>query len=416
MHSTKMMWLSSLMLVALLTPGMAHADIDPAAEYATLMARLNAAGRSAGRKGTPDFATVQQEINLKLQADLKDIDPLKIEPSKGLGWAQLFNLAGQPQNAIMAAQVFLGSNPDASQKYRAQILILDQCIATKDAVGIVKLTPAFAASDPMGAVQFALRVGFNIDIVADRQGIPAALELLKQVEAKVAFDQLKTPAELNFGDFTISTLARARADLFNRIGKRTEALAALEAGRKRFKYDQDHFGDAIQAKAFETKLIGSPAPPLIGDRVYGTFPGLDAYKGKIVLLHIFPRFRGSEYTSHYLSVTKKLYAELHSKGLEVACVTPYYSAVEGKDHLTPDAEFAEMKNFITKYAVPWPVLYLEKSTLEDYRLDNDYLHDSTLFPMYILIDRTGKVKSILVPNGEQTVNRLNRDIEELLNK
>ncbi|MCW3055752.1 MAG: thioredoxin related protein, partial [Chthonomonadales bacterium] len=367
MRRTKMMWLSSLMLVSLMLPGIARADIDPEAEYAAIMARFQAAGKEAREKKTvPDFAAVQQEINLRVRADLKDIDPATIEPAKGLGWAQLFSLTGESQKMILAAQIFLNTNPDPPRKFAAQMLILNACLRSRDAVGIVKIVPTVAPPTVAQTLQLAhlLLDPTMIDTVAEKQGSTATFTFLKQVEAMVPFDQLKTTQELMYKESFIFRIADARADLFSAEGKQAAAVAVLEEAQKRISPDSyNGVAPDFQNKIAIAKLINSSALPLKRERGFGEFPGLGAYKGKIILLDFMdPSVSPCKESAPYL---KQMYADLHSKGLEMVSVTSVHSPF-AKPGATPETELTTMKAFLTKYELTWPVICVEEATLKNY--------------------------------------------------
>jgi thiol-disulfide isomerase/thioredoxin len=409
MRRTKTMWLGSMVLMGLLVPGMVRADVDPEAELSAMRARLQAGIKEAqDKKVTPDTAALLKEYNDKAKEDVKGVDPTMVEPAKGMAWAQLFQIAREPQKMIVAAQRFLTSNPAAEPKFNAQVMILNGYVQAKDADAILKLLPEIKPYSPATSARLAGTMANPnlIETVKDHKGANAALALLKQAEAQVPFDQLKTPQEISSGDSAIYSIAIARADLLDKEGKQPEALATLEEGIKRLSPSSGRLATTLKSKANFIKVVGSPAPPLKRERGYGEFASLDAYKGKVVVLdfmaHWCPPCKAS------LPEMKKMYNDLHSKGLEVVSVTSYYGYFDQEKNLTPDVEFAKMEGFIAKYGMTWPVIFGDSTNLENYGVSG--------IPQFVIIDQSGKVSSIVVGYSPQLHAEMRKTIEDLLNK
>ena len=406
MRRTKMMWLGPLTLMGLLVPNMVRADVDPEAEYKAIIARYQAGVKEAqDKKVSPDMAALQKEYIAKAKEDVKGVDPTKVEPSKGVAWAQLFSLAQEPKKMALAAERFLASNPMPPQKFNAQMMMLRGFAEAEDADAIVKTIADIKPATPMTAVQLASMTANVVDTVGDKQGTKAAFALLKQVEALVPFDQLKTPQELQAAESVIYGFAGARADLFQKDGKRDEALATLEESRKHLSAGS-RYTSALTAKTNFIKVIGSPAPPLKRERGYGEFINLAAYKGKVVVLdfmaHWCPPCKAS------LPEMKKMYNDLHSKGLEVVSITTYYGYFDQEKGLTPDVEFAKMEGFVAKYGMTWPVVFGDRTNEQNYGVSG--------IPHFVIIDQTGKVNSITVGYSPDLHAKMRKTIEDLLNK
>ncbi len=395
-----------MILMGLLAPSLVRADVDPEAEMKAINAHYMEAIKDArDKKITPDVKALQKERTDKAKADVKDVDPTKVEPAKGMAWAQLFSVAQEPKKMVLAAERFLTSKPTPELAFNAQMMMLNGYADAEDANGIVKVVKEMKPTTPMMAVQVAGMTANVIDTVGDKKGAKAALALLKQVEAQVPFDQLKTPQELNTADSLIYTIGGSRADLLNKEGHRAEALAALEDAKKRLS-PNSRYARYFTAKTNFITVIGSPAPVLKRERGYGEFTSLDAYKGKVVVLdfmaHWCPPCKAS------LPEMKKMYNDLHSKGLEIVSVTSYYGYFDQEKNLTPDAEFAKMEGFVAQYGMTWPMVFGDASNSENYGVSG--------IPHFVIIDQTGKVNSITVGYSPELHAKMRKTIEDLLSK
>ena len=406
MRRTKTMWLASMVFVGLLAPGVVRADVDPEAELKAITAHVQAEIKDAqDKKLDPDMTALRKEYADKAKEAGKGVDPSKVDPAKGMAWAQLFGAAQEPKKMIAAAERFLTSNPAPQPKFNAQMTILRGYSQAEDANGIIKTVKEIQPSTPMMAMQLAATTTNYLDTVAEKKGSKSALALLKQVEALVPFEQLKTPQELNAGDSIRLEISGARADLLDKDGKRAEALAALEEGKKHLS-PKSRYAPAFAAKTTFISLPGTPAPVLKRERGYGEFTSLDAYKGKVVVLDFMAHWCGP--CKAAFPDMKKMYDDLHSKGLEVVSITNYYGFFDNERGLKPDAEFAKMEGFVAKYNLTWPVVFGDKSNAENYGVSG--------IPHFVIIDQTGKVNSISVGYTPELHAKLRKTVESLLNR
>lgn len=103
-----------------------------------------------------------------------------------------------------------------------------------------------------------------------------------------------------------------------------------------------------------------------------------------------------------------MYQELRSKGLEVVAVTTYYGYYKTAKNLTPEAEFAKMKEYMEEWELPWPMVFGDKSNFSAYGVSG--------IPQYVVIDRDGKVASITIGYNEPLHAALRASVEKALNK
>jgi|SRR5579871_2533428 len=103
-----------------------------------------------------------------------------------------------------------------------------------------------------------------------------------------------------------------------------------------------------------------------------------------------------------------MYQEWRSRGLEVVAITTYYGYYEATKNLTPEQEFAKMKDYIEKWELPWPMIFGDKANFDAYGVGG--------IPQYVVIDRDGKVSAITVGYNEELHNQLRASVEKALNK
>lgn len=103
---------------------------------------------------------------------------------------------------------------------------------------------------------------------------------------------------------------------------------------------------------------------------------------------------------------KKMYAELRSKGVEVVAITKYYGYYKAEQKLTPDQEFAKMKDYMEEWELPWPMVFGGQANFDNYGVGG--------IPHYVVIDQEGKVASYTVGYNEELHNQLRKSVESLL--
>lgn len=105
---------------------------------------------------------------------------------------------------------------------------------------------------------------------------------------------------------------------------------------------------------------------------------------------------------------KKMYRELRDKGLEVVAITRYYGFYKAERNITPEAEYARMKEYMEEWELPWPMVFGDNANFEAYGVGG--------IPQYVVIDAQGKVDTIVVGYNEALHAKLRRSVERLLNE
>lgn len=163
------------------------------------------------------------------------------------------------------------------------------------------------------------------------------------------------------------------------LGRHDEALAVLDATLPKA---APKVRPALQRFRDQYALIGKPAPALPFTEKIGPFPGLEKYRGKVVLLDFFAHWCKPCIAA--FPELKGLYGEYHPKGFEIVGVTGYYGYLGARQGLKPEEEFAGMQSFSRDKALPWPIAFVPPSVDEAYKL--------LALPNTFVIDRRGIVR------------------------
>lgn len=438
--------LSSLLVLAMSVTSFAQQGIDPNkvlqeanAYYSQLITEARAS------KTAINAEELQAKRIAKLEETLKDVDLAKIEAKDAYAWARVYQSAKRDKDTCDLVKRYLDTKPGDSEKFQAMLLMAQSCNTLKESQMLTATLNEIPVPTAMNSTTLAsYTVNQFVDTILEKDGLDAALKILNTIEGKLVGEDPKDYAKRMLesskraiaGGSTINTASKAktdeeklaefeisgryanegrglqfdqkRAELLNDAGRKKEAVEILGAAIAKLDPKNPALRGAKAAMVHMT-LVGSMAPALTVERfLTKEFTSLEALKGKVVIVDFFAHWCGPCIAS--FPDVKKMYADLHDKGLEIVGVTTYYGYYKGEGmparDMPRDTEFAKMGEFLKEHALPWSVVYGERTNFEPYGV--------TGIPTAVLIDKEGKVHQIKVGYSKETFAHFREEVEKLL--
>jgi thiol-disulfide isomerase/thioredoxin len=243
--------------------------------------------------------------------------------------------------------------------------------------------------------------------VLNAKGPEACLEIIAGLEAAIPDGPFPSDEVRKSNGWARRQLADAKSVYLAESGRYTEALKAIDAAMAALDDDVYRKKDLLGTRR-RYELIGQPAPALTVDRWHGDYRGLEAYRGKVLML---------EFTAHWchachaaLPALRKLYAELRDREFEIVSVTTYYGYfypdnVQKKD-MPRDVEFARMPKMLKEQGVTWPMVYTDRATMTAYGV--------TGIPHLILLDKKGIIRRVDLGFSDAKMGRFKTLLATLL--
>jgi len=327
----------------------------------------------------------------------REMDMDRISPRDGYDWAQVYSKARLYKRAKVALDKYLTTNPSGADLYNAHSLLLETAINDKDADTASFVLRNIKPANADAALKLAQRtIGFYSYVIAETAP-GAAIDAVNRTVT-----QAKDLAGQKLEDLDAQRATRVATILFEK-GDKDAAVATLNEGIRN-QADKSPNKKRLETTKAQFTLPGNAAPALAVERGYGTFPGLEAWKGKVVLVDFFAHWCGP--CKAAFPSMKALYTDLQPKGLEVVGFTTYYGYYGAEKDIKPDAEFAKMNDFIAEFGLPWTVQFGARKNFEAYGV--------TGIPTVAVIDKKGVVRKLHIGYSEASFKEFRKFVEQLI--
>lgn len=429
------------MFIKLLIAGMALVSGNPQDVLKKITEGRTEAIRVARENKQPlDTAALQAKAREIAAEAVKDVDPKTVDRASALAWARLFEIADRREDAIFAAE-----RAEGADAFAAGLLIIESEIAlgrSNTLSGRIAKLPVTTIDDQ---IALGTRLAFSYaDQVKAASGTAEAIRVINEFAAKPPVEDLKAAAERRFNapkpalpagaiaaaplngaapkaltvedhqkriEQTLESLryqlVKKQSDYLAADGKSDEGFALL----KKFRDGLPAGSSLVRSIDGELKvksLPGSVAPTFTFTETIGEFKGLEALKGKVVLLDFFAHWCGP--CKAAFPDMRQTLADLKPKGLEIVGVTRYqgyYGAEAAQTRDMPkEAEFTKMEGFVKEHNLTWPVVFTDRAPFDAYGV--------TGIPHLVVIDRTGKVREIKIGYSKETYGKFRASLEKLL--
>lgn len=391
--------LLALVAASLLTAGFA-------ADASATLRELREERQRRTRQAAPaEYAKIDAEIATRAESFLATAGQPDVACARD--WAAIMTLAGQhaPAKGLLAR--YLAGDLSPAERFQAQMDFMMCAVKLNDGESVWQTLRSMDIPSDQ-AVSFGSYFGGTFHhYVFNSRGAKACLEIIARIEPMLPTGPFANDEVRKSNGWARRQLAAAKALYLSESGRRDEAVAVLDHALATLD-DDVYRKDGLRGDRQRYLLMNRPAPAIAVDRSHGVFAGLEAYRGKVVML---------EFTAHWchachaaLPAIKQLYAEMRGRGFEVVALTTYYGHFAGDRARTRDMprdeEFARMPAMLEKQGVTWPMVYIDRATMDAYGV--------TGIPQIMLLDKRGQIRKIDLGFSEAKMARFRTEIESLL--
>ena len=386
--------LRSALLTAIAAASIAFgSDSDPAKTLKALNKELAAA------KSPQDRQMARQKVIAKAKEAVLGVDANKVEPKDGFQWAQVFRLANMPAEATTSAERFLATSP-TEDRFAAQLLVIGLYIEQKQTQ---KALDVLRQASPSITAQTSQLASTTLRLASSGASSEESLQAISAVQKFIKLDGITDPKQRTAEESVLNTLITAKVAIYKADKKTDMVLQTIDEALKQVSPDTK-FAIHFRTLRNQFTVVGTPAPELVSDRAYGSFSGIQQWKGKVIVIDFFAHWCGP--CKAAFPDMEKLYADLHPKGLEIVGSSTYYGFYGDEKGITEDQEFARMEGFVKEFGIPWPVQFGNRSNFEKYGV--------TAIPQVVVIDKSGIVHDLHIGYSKSLFAEFRAAIEKLL--
>lgn len=374
------------------------------AEWAAELREERTARRAEQAVAT--YAEIDRTIAAAAQARIIQEDPDKVPVEQARDWAALFTLAEQHEGArrlLNRHLVWRG----AAAEFAERLEFLLAAVRAGDGEALYEELRTMPIPESEAATLGSHFGGSFHHYVLTARGPEDCLAIIARIREYLPEGPFADDETRKRHGWARRQLAATEALYLAATDRRAEAVAVLDHALATL--DVDIFRrDGLQGDRQRYLLLDRPAPALPAVSAHGAFAGVEAYRGKVVLL---------EFTAHWCHACHKaipgliaLEKELAGKDFAIVAVTTYYGFFRSEHQRTRDMpreqEFARMPALLQEQGVTWPMVYVERDTFRDYGV--------TGIPQFMVIDKKGLIRAIDTGYSEAKFSRLKNIILELL--
>lgn len=329
------------------------------------------------------------------------IDPTTVAPKDAYAWMQIFGIAGLTKEAGELSSK--ASQFATMRAWEAQQIELEYLLTQGQTDKVMeKLDFVCAGSIPMLG-QIGEWVKYRFAPAVQAKNPQLALDAFDLILRRVDLKRPKSKTDQDWADFAIARITASRSQVLFDSGKQAEALATLKKLHAKYLNNQRCL-DQVTEVENQLTVVSHQAPAIPALQTLGTYNGLAALKGKVVVLDFFAHWCGP--CKRAFPEIRDLYAELKGKGLEVVGVTSYYGYYGAKQGLAKPQEYDAMKGFVTDFKITWPVAFTDGAPAKAYGV--------SAIPHVVVIDRKGVVRYMRVGVGPENAAALRKMVEKCL--